>query len=132
MWLKLLHPNVAERSCEHCQIYMYHHESGRLVLNSDGTPRQRPRNSKPPCVATEGRPDEVRARVCPKISPTAGVELNVRNVEAVNHYLECRAVGVFPDDPIVRRNAAIIRNVMDEHDRTQLVRDIATLMAGRR
>jgi hypothetical protein len=56
---------------------------------------------------------------CPKIpvgslpKPENAVELSAHNREAWHHYLECRAVGVFPDDPIVRRNAAAIREVYD-------------------
>lgn len=59
---------------------------------------------------------------CPKIPehgdgarPGLAVELTDRNWEAYSHYLECKAVGSFPDDPIVRRNAAIIRSVEDGH-----------------
>ena len=39
------------------------------------------------------------------------------NELAYEHYRECRAVGEFPDDPIVRRNAVIIRSVEDEIER---------------
>jgi hypothetical protein len=35
--------------------------------------------------------------------------LSPRNESALQHYRECRAVGCFPDDPIVRANAAIVR-----------------------
>ena len=35
------------------------------------------------------------------------------NELAYTHYLECKAVGSFPDDPIVRRNASLIRSVED-------------------
>lgn len=34
-------------------------------------------------------------------------------MSAYVHYLECRATGTFPDDPLVRRNAAAIRAVED-------------------
>ena len=50
---------------------------------------------------------------------------------ALRHYLECRAVGVFPDDPIVRRNAVIFRRIYDETERMpmrELSRDIRSLI----
>ena len=31
------------------------------------------------------------------------------------HYRECRAVGQFPDDPLVRRNAAEIQDVEERY-----------------
>lgn len=34
-------------------------------------------------------------------------------LECYDHYRECKAVGVFPDDAVVRRNAAAIRDVED-------------------
>jgi hypothetical protein len=37
-----------------------------------------------------------------------------KNFAAWRHYRQCRAVGIFPDDPIVRRNAEIIREIEDE------------------
>lgn len=32
---------------------------------------------------------------------------------AYRHYLECKATGHFPDDPIVRQNAGTIRMIED-------------------
>jgi hypothetical protein len=66
---------------------------------------------------------------CPKIPASApaksrehAVELSDKNYQAWQHYLECRAVGVFPDDPIVRRNAKVLREVYDEADKLPLTR----------
>ena len=53
-------------------------------------------------------------RGCPKGTPENPRNLLLCNELAYEHYRECRAVGEFPDDPIVRRNAAIIRAVEDE------------------
>lgn len=58
-------------------------------------------------------------QACAKVSPEAGHELNERNTLAYLHYMECRATGSFPDDPVVRYHAAIIRNVEDESERMQ-------------
>ena len=38
---------------------------------------------------------------------------------AYRHYMECKAVGRFPDDPIVRRNAGIIRRIEDAQERSR-------------
>lgn len=61
---------------------------------------------------------EPRCCWCPKVPrgtepvPENAVELNAMNWRAYQHYLECKAVGQFPgDDPIVRRNAMLIRGV---------------------
>jgi hypothetical protein len=43
----------------------------------------------------EPRPDNASGFILP------------RHQEAYEHYEECRAIGHFPDDPIVARNAAI-------------------------
>ncbi len=70
--------------------------------------RLRPKNTPLPC----GK--------CPKIplgepaSPLYAQDLTEQNAQAYQHYLECRAVGVFDDDPIVRRNASFIRQVEDQ------------------
>ena len=45
------------------------------------------------------------------------VEMTPIIAKAWQHYLECRAVGSFPDDPIVRQNAALFRHVADEADK---------------
>lgn len=87
---------------------MYNHETGKKLLNSQGQPYPRPKGGKgPPCMTSP--------KACPKVSPTAGVELNETNKQAYQHYLECKAVGDFPDDPIVRQNAGIIRQIEDSH-----------------
>lgn len=51
-----------------------------------------------------------------------------QNWQAYEHYRECRAVGQFPDDPIVRRNAATIRQIEDAYDRQQISEPIETLV----
>jgi hypothetical protein len=61
--------------------------------------------------------------------PAEAVELSDRNWLAWQHYRECRAIGRFPDDPIVRRNAAIIRDVEDEFARGEYAGKIDLLLA---
>lgn len=111
--LVLLHPEVAGRSCGDCKQFLYHdgpnHLSGRKLLLPDGKPRPRLPNVPTPCW------------MCPKIPageapfPHNAVEMSPKSWRAYTHYLECRAVLRFPDhDPIVRRNAMLIRMVEDE------------------
>lgn len=116
--LILLHPEVAGRSCETCKKYLHDDSGGRFgqVVRrpaKTGPPVPRPAGSKTPCA------------VCPKI-PAAmpadslyAVELTPELVATYSHYLECKAVGQFPDDPIVRRNAAIISAVEGAVSREQ-------------
>jgi len=105
--LLLLHPEVAYRSCEDCQKYVYDHETGKReeYPPGSGNPVKRILGQLPPC--SQG------PTVCPKVSPDAGIELNEKNQECYRHYLECRTTGTFPDDPVVRENAAIIRSIED-------------------
>ena len=75
---------------------------------------------------------------CPKGSPDAGIELTDQNWLAYQFHQECKAVGRFPGDPIVRRNAAIIESVERDIDRSrqrllqQQLSTILSLVAVRR
>lgn len=115
-----MHPEVAYRPCEMCLKYMYDHKTGKLLLDADGNPRLRPTASKAPCQYVLDRPTEIQERACGKISPTGGIELNEQNQRAYDHYRECRAVGHFPNDPIVRQNARYIRDLEDAHQASQM------------
>lgn len=55
-------------------------------------------------------------------SPATALELDDRGYQAYQHYLECKAVGDFPDDPLVRANAAVIRQAEDLADRVYAAR----------
>lgn len=43
--------------------------------------------------------------------------LSAKNRRAYRHYRMCRAVGRFPPDAVVERNAALIRGVEEEIER---------------
>lgn len=121
MRLILLHPGVARRSCEACVAYL-HHEPGGSVVTRGGKPVPRAPGSKPPCVS------------CPKIppgadpNPASAAELTGRSEDAYRHYLECRAVGQFPDDPIVRHTAMLIRSAEDAAQRADSRRLALTVL----
>lgn len=125
MRLVLLHPQVAYRDCDHCQKYIYDESTGDVVLNRLDEPRERDAGCPPLCRTKKG---------CPKGTPENPQSLTPENEMAYQHYRECRAVGEFPDDPVVRRNAAFIRSVEDETamDRERIKQsDLhALLMAG--
>lgn len=50
---------------------------------------------------------------CPKGTPENQRSLWPENEDCYEHYQECVAVNQFPDDPLVRQNARIIRDVLD-------------------
>lgn len=86
-----------------------------------GLPVVRPPGSPTPCWK------------CPKVPPgepacpESAVEMTDQNWRAFRHYEECRAVGAFPDDPIVRRNAALIRRVYDAWEQDPVFRLLGVL-----
>jgi hypothetical protein len=74
---------------------------------------RRPKGVRPPCSYCPKQPLDVPER---GRCPATAVELSAKNWRAYQHYLECAAVGQFPDDAIVRRNAAIIRRIEKDAD----------------
>ncbi len=104
----LVAPQVAALSCHDCQRYMVLDPSAQLTARGRGQLRLRPKGTPLPCGT------------CPKIphgeppSPLSAQELTEQNAQAYQHYLECRAVGQWPDDALVRRNASFIRQVEDQ------------------
>jgi hypothetical protein len=107
----LLSPDVAARSCSDCVRYWYFDKGpgqfGDRVMRG-GKPLPRPATSP------------ARCDWCPKIAPgdapkpENAQELSQKNLQSYVHYLECKAVGDFPDDPLVKRNAALIRKIEDD------------------
>ncbi|AWM38132.1 hypothetical protein GobsT_37750 [Gemmata obscuriglobus] len=97
------------------------------MVTRGGQPLRRPRGSHPPC----GK--------CPKVpagterpSPAEAVELTDQHRRTVRFYRECRAVGRFPDDPLVRWAAAVIRSAEDHCERVSSQRtQLAVLSALR-
>lgn len=105
-------PLVAGRSCEICLKMQFDENTGKIVIHPPHTGEPVRRIGKPPCQTFVG---------CAKGSPTAGKELTARNWQAYKHYKECEAVGQFPDDAIVRRNAAIIKSIEDTARRREQI-----------
>jgi hypothetical protein len=95
-------------SCGDCEVYVYDLKTGRKVTKY-GRPAKWQKGQQPPC------------HTCPKVAigdpptPAGGrkSELTPANERAYAHYRECRAVGRFPEDSRVYRNADIIRQIED-------------------
>jgi hypothetical protein len=106
----LLHPQLP--SCEDCKRWMYDLKTGRRD-ERDGRPIPRPANVGTPC------------RNCPKIpqgappKPESATELTPENLVCVMHYGECKAVGRWPDDGRVARNADLLSGVEKAVERAQ-------------
>ncbi len=119
----LLHPNVAYRDCSHCLLYLYDEESGQVELKRDRSgPRERDKSCQPPCQTSLG---------CKKGTPEQSKSLSEKNWLAYQHYQECRAVGQFPDDATVRRNAGLIRMVEDQCDKARQMELMMLAMTSR-
>lgn len=53
---------------------------------------------------------------CPKGTAERQRSLSPENWQCYEHYLECKAVSSFPDDPVVRRNAVEIRRIEEANE----------------
>lgn len=102
----MLHPQVAFRDCQHCQAFLYDEQTGK-PNDRRGLPIARPDTIPPPCRTSTG---------CPKGTPEESRELSAKNWQAYEHYKECRAVGQFPDDPVVRQNARLIADIEHRYE----------------
>lgn len=95
---------MATRDCGHCLQFLYNEETGAVELNRKGEPTKRHFGCPPPCRTHRG---------CPKGTPEEPKGLSAKNQQAYLFHKECEAVGQFPDDPIVRQNARIIKAIED-------------------
>lgn len=85
---------------------MYNLETGKPEMRR-GRPAPRPAGVGPPC------------RRCAKGGPDKFSDLLPQNAMALQHYQECSATGNFPSDPIVARNASLLKQVEKEVDRAR-------------
>ena len=115
----LRHPEIAVRPCDVCLKYLFNEETHKVEYGRDGKPEERYFACPPLCRTEKG---------CPKGTAEQQKSLNAINEICYEHYRECRAVGQFPDDPIVRRNAAIIRAVEDRFEEYQKMKSQSELV----
>lgn len=104
--LELTNPRLARRSCEECKRLWFSETTGLVILRNGGEPLER--FGPTMCETAEG---------CAKGTPDNPKSLNKTNRWAWAHFRSCDAIGVFPDDSIVKRNAAIIRRVIKAVER---------------
>ncbi len=106
---------MAYRDCGICQKYLIDEKTGGFQYGRDGKPELRSMydvNGVSVCPPMCRKPDG-----CPKGTPEKSRALNESNQQCYQHYLECKAVSSFPDDPVVRRNAAIIAEEIEKSER---------------
>ncbi len=130
--LALLYPEW-NRPCETCEKYIWkRNDPGRVERTAAGEPVRRALPTIP-----------LRCAECPKVpqwAKEAGKtwqELRALAVEgftdenrkAFDFYKGCRAVGHFPDDPLVRWYADLIRGVYDDADRRPVDRQTTATTA---
>ena len=136
MWFILAHPELIARTCEECQKTAYDDRpneplsSKTLTDKRTGLPMARPSNIPTPCdrcPRTAHLPPQDRTRF-------NALEITDLTYQIYQHYRECRAVGVFPTDGLVRYHASIIRGIEDaieKREREEQMIQLATL-ANRR
>lgn len=122
--LILFHPEVANRSCSDCRKWIYREDGERLTRGPERIPVPRAPGAPTPCASCPKIPMDSPAKdAAHAISPSD------RSLQAYRHYLECEAVGHFPDDPIVCRNAGIIRAIRQQWERWPALQLLAVLGA---
>ena len=109
---------IAFRNCDHCLRYVYDEKTGKPRVTSQGEYVERLPTVPAPC----------RRGGCPKGTAENPKILNSKNMLAYQHWKECKAVGKFPDDPIVKQNAAIIQEIQDLADDNKQIMLISTMM----
>lgn len=124
-----MHPHLAGRPCSDCRKWVYPDKPGDFAERAaerGGRPVDRVPGQRPPCSYCPKQPISVPEW---ERTPDTAVELSDKNWRAYWHHLECAAVGAFPDDDIVRRNAAVIKRV--EQD-VESLRQLQLVTLGRR
>ena len=103
------HPEIERIDCKVCQEFEMNMHTGELALDiaHGGNPVRRIKNMGDKYLA----PCRQKNGFCHKGTPEKPNTLSVENETCIQHYRECKAVGVFPDDSVVRRNAAMIEDV---------------------
>lgn len=94
------YPWLARKSCDYCRKWWWSPLTNVLARDGvDGPAFER--DPAQTLLCADGR--------CPKGTPEKPKTLSMKNRWAWKHFQQCEAVGQFPDDPIVRRNAQVIR-----------------------
>ncbi len=116
----MFHPDVAFRDCQHCLKYIYDEKTGEAREHRGDFVERLP-TVPAPC----------RREGCPKGTPENPKVLSNKNMLAYQHWKECKAVGQFPDDPIVRQNAAIIQEIHDQSKELKQIQMMGMMLTGK-
>lgn len=125
MVIQRFHPEFAGRTCADCKRWLYRPDGSKMVRGrpqDGGLPLARPPGQPTPCHECPKVPDDA-----PERTSHYAIEPSEKSKQAYQHYLECAAVGNFPDDPLVKCNARIIRQVEQAWERAPLQRLLALL-----
>lgn len=106
MLLFLEHPELP--SCADCQQWIYNPATWERERRG-GIDQPRMPGTPLPCWKCPKIPKGVEPK------PENAIELSAKNWECYDHYLRCKAVGRFPDDQLVERNAGLIRAAEDRY-----------------
>lgn len=113
-------PHIFHRSCRDCATYVYAPDGSQTMRF--GLPVLRPAGTSTPCG------------VCPKTSGRLprtwreAAEPSERTLRVIDHWRRCRAVGRFPSDVIVERNAAILHEIHEQAEANERTRLMSMLM----
>lgn len=126
--LALLAPEW-DRSCAACERHVYR-DDGTPQLRG-GLPVPRPAGTPTPCHKCPKVPADLRASGADWTAcRAAAVDPTPRTRRALAFYRRCRAVGRFPDDPLVAECAATVADVeraVESAGRERLTRALETL-----
>ncbi|MDB5312655.1 MAG: hypothetical protein JWO38_6857 [Gemmataceae bacterium] len=123
----LLHPEW-DRPCGVCETYLFRDDGA--VTRRAGLPVLRPAGTPTPCGKCAKVPAAARQQGLPwQDLRKLAEDLTPQNRAAWQFYRECRAVGSFPDDPLVRWAAVLIRDVEAVAERQPLER-LTAAVAG--
>lgn len=117
MRVLLAHPNLV--SCECCAAYAFKKAGGEVMrVPGTGEPMERGTGQPTPCSSCPKVPTWAKAAGKDwRELRTLAAELTPANRLAYEHYVQCKAVGRFPDDPIVEWVAGVVRRCEDEDER---------------
>lgn len=117
VYVAVKYPKVATRSCADCKKWWYNEDTGKPEFRRKYDPEKqefqkiylkRPEDSVTLCETRQG---------CPKGNPDSPIELSPRNKMAWDHYRQCKATNIFPNDAMVAHNAAIISRAIEAANR---------------
>jgi hypothetical protein len=111
-------PHLANLPCSECQKWVYDLKTGKQQLYGGKPVRQHP--SGPPCVQEPG--------ICPKGEPGKS-DLTYQNLRVLRHFEECRAVGGFPDDGLVKMHAGLLEPIYQDAERRKQNEDLSVKIA---